>query len=93
MDKEKESDEELQEKRKEKELEIQRRKEQQAKGLEKKLKKQYEDEGTIKTEDKKVEYTAETIAKRLKEIVENRFKFILLKSFEKKNKELKNPPI
>lgn len=71
-DKEKESDEELEEKRKERDLEIARRKEQQAKGLEKKAKKQYEDEGVLKSDERKIEYTPESISKRLKEIVENR---------------------
>jgi len=36
------------------------------------MKKLYEDEGILKSEERKIEYTAESISKKLKEIVENR---------------------
>lgn len=68
----KDSDDERDEKWKEKEEEIRRKQDQIKKGLERRLKKQYEEDGVTKTDEKKVEYTADLIAKKLKEIVENR---------------------
>ena len=69
----KDSDDERDEKWKEKEEEIKRKQDQIKKGLERRLiKKQYEEDGLTKTDEKKVEYTADLIAKKLKEIVENR---------------------
>lgn len=76
QDKESDSEKELEDKRKKKDLEIKRKQEQIEKGRkkeeERRLKIQYEGEGVVKTEERKIEYTAEMIAKKLKEIVENR---------------------
>ena len=69
----KDSDDERDEKWKEKEEEIKRKQDQIKKGLERRLKKQYEEDGVTKNEERKVEYTADLIAKKLKEIVENRY--------------------